>query len=249
MWTASASRATSQLGALPADSRSGYPGIPSVFRALNDFARQYGPWLTALENDDRVAIVVSCRQVKLDAWRIGGQYFTRLWEAFMSCLYARQPATFIPEDHADVGRFKALLVVGQRYEMEPALAALLAQARKRGIAILADGACRESLVKDDVSLGAAFDHVEKLNGFNEDVAFWEFPRASAGQRAALPGGETGRPHAAGRVVDQPGVFVSQRHSGDARFVWVVNDTHSPLDPGLLCGSTTPSPPVNRSWPR
>ena len=131
-----------------------------------------------------------------------------------------------------MGRFKALLVVGQRYEMEPALAALLAQARKRGIAILADGTCRESLVKDDVSLGAAFDHVEKLNGFNEDVAFWEFPQAllaNAPLLAAKLAAHT--PPVA--VVDQPGVLVSQRHSGDARFVWVVNDTHSPLDPGLL----------------
>ena len=220
-------------GALPADSRSGYPGIPSVFRALNEFARQYGPWLTALENDDRVAIVVSRRQVKLDAWRgIGGQYFTRLWEAFMSCLYARQPATFIfAEDQPDLGRFRALLVVGQRYEMEPSLTALLAQARKQGIAIFADGTCRESLVKG-WPLGVAFDHVEKLNGFNEDAAFWEFPEAllaNAPRVAAKLAGRT--PPVA--VVDRPEVLVSQRRNGDACFVWVVNDTHSPLDPGLL----------------
>ena len=200
----------------------------------NEAARQYGPWLTTLENDDRIAIVVSRRQVKLDAWRgIGGQYFTRLWEAFMSCLYARQPATFIfPEDNPDVGRFKALLVVGQRYEMEPALAALLAQARKQGIAILADGTCRESLVKDCTPLGVAFDHVEKLNGFNEDVAFWEFPEALLANAAAA-GGETGRPHAAGRCCGSAGRARQPGRSGDACFVWVVNDTHSPLDPGLL----------------
>ena len=151
----------------------------------------------------------------------------------MSCLYARQPATFIfPEDKPDVGRFKALLVVGQRYEMEPALTALLAQARKEGIAILADGGCRESLVKNCTPLGVAFDHIEKLNGFNENVAFWEFPQALLAN-APLVAAKLAACTPTVAVVDQPEVLVSERRSGDGRFVWVVNDTHSPLDPGLL----------------
>ncbi len=221
-------------GAQPTDSRSGYPGLPSVFRALTEFSRQYGSWLTTLENHDRIGIVVSHRQIKVDDWGgIGGRYFTRLWEAFMNCLYARQPATFLfPEDKPDLSRFKALLVVGQQFEIDPPLAALLAQAKKQGITIFSDATCRETLVKDFAPLGVAFDKIEKLHGFNNDVAWWEFPEtllASAPTVAAKLAGIA--PPVA--ECDQPEVLVSERRNGDARFVWVVNNTASKLDPGLL----------------
>jgi len=213
------------------------PGnMRSVFRALDEFAKQYGPWLTTLENHDRVAIVVSHRQVKLDGFGgFGGRYFVRLWEAFQSCLYAHQPATFLFTEDVKpdtLRRFKALLVVGQQYEPEPPLAELLAAAKRQGIAIFADGTCRESLVKDFTPLGVAFDHVEKLNGFNNENAFTEFPEvllANAPLVAAKLGGVV--PPVA--VVDQPEVFVSERSQGDARYVWVVNNTPIPLNPGLL----------------
>ncbi len=145
----------------------------------------------------------------------------------------RQPATFIfPEDKPELGRFKALLVVDQRYEMEPALTALLSQARKQGISILADATCRESLVKDCAPLGMAFDHIEKLSGFNQDVAFWEFPAALLAN-APLVAAKLAALTPPVAAVDQPGVLVSQRRNGDGRFIWVVNDTPSSLDPGLL----------------
>lgn len=221
-------------GALPTDARSGYSGIPSVFRALHEFARQYGPWLTTLENNDPIAIPVSYRQIKLDAWGgIGGQYFTRLWEAYMTCLYARRPATFVfAEDKSDLSRFKALLLVGQRYEPEPALSALLAQARQSGIPIFSDGTCRASLATNATPVGATFDRIEKLHGFNNDAAYWEFADALRAQATNVA-------QTLGAVVppvgecDQPEVLLSERRSGEARFVWVVNNTFTPLDPGKL----------------
>ena len=221
-------------GAQPTDSRSGYPGIPTVFRGLAEFSRHYGAWLTTLENNDRVGIVVSHRQIKVDAWGgIGGRYFTRLWEAFMNCLYARQPATFLyPEDKPNLGRFKALLVVGQQYEFDPPLAALLAQAKARGITIVSDATCRESLVKDFTPLGVAFDKIEKLHGFNNDAAWWEFPEALLATSPAVADKLAAITSPVAEV-DQPEVLVSERRSGDGRFVWVVNNTSSKLDPGLL----------------
>jgi outer membrane protein assembly factor BamB len=221
-------------GSLPTDSRSGYPGIPSIFRGLTEFSRQYGTWLTTLENNDRVGIVVSHRQIKVDAWGgIGGRSFTRLWEAFMACLYARQPATFLyPEDKPDLSRFKAVLIVGQQFEMEPPLAELLAQAKARGIEIFFDATCREAVVKEFTPLGVAFDKIEKLHGFNNDVAWWDFPESLL---ATAPSVAAKLAAAAAPVaeVDQPEVLVSERRSGDGRFVWVVNNTSSKLDPGLL----------------
>ncbi len=87
-------------------------------------------------------------------------------------------------------------------------------------------------MKNCTPLGVAFDHIEKLNGFNEDVAFWEFPQALLAN-APLVAAKLAACTPTVAVVDQPEVLVSERRSGDGRFVWVVNDTHSPLDPGLL----------------
>ncbi|MCY2990343.1 MAG: PQQ-binding-like beta-propeller repeat protein [Planctomycetota bacterium] len=221
-------------GGSATEPRSGSPGTPSVFRALHTFVRQYGPWLMTLENNDAIAIPVSYRQIKLDAWGgIGGQYFTRLWEAYMTCLYARRPATFVfAEDKPNLSRFKALLLVGQRYEPEPALSALLAQARQSGIPLFFDGTCRVSLATNATPVGATFDRIEKLHGFNNDAAYWEFADALRAQAAnvaqtlgavAPPVGEC----------DQPEILLSERRSGEARFVWAVNNTFTPLDPGKL----------------
>ncbi len=224
------------LGEQPTDSRSGYYGTLSVFRALNEFTRQYGPWLTTLKNNDRVAIIVSHRQIKMDTggWSIA-RYFWRLWEAYQSCLYARQPATFLYcEDIKPdtLKQFKALLIVSQFYEPEPEMVNLLAQAKKDGIAIFADGTCRESLVKEYTPLGVTFDHVEKLNGFNNDCAFWDYPEALLVNAPLITKklAEVTPPVA---TVDQSEVLVSERSIGDLRFVWVVNNTHSPLSPGSL----------------
>src|SRR5262249_55811297 len=83
-------------GPQPEDERSAYHGTPSVYRAAFSLLRQYGPWLTTLHNNDRVAIVVSGRMCRIDEWGgIGGRYFTRLFEAYQSCQRGGYPASFV----------------------------------------------------------------------------------------------------------------------------------------------------------
>ena len=216
---------------------AGDPLHRPVYRSLNAFATRYGPWLTTLANNDRVAIVVSRRQVGQDGFgsSFGGRYFTRLWEAHQCCLHARHPATFLfPEDiqPGTLDRFRALLVVGQQFEPEPPLAELLARAKREGVALFADGTCRESLVRECTPLGVSFDHVEKLNGFNNENAFSEFPEAILAVAPAVAAKlDAVVPPVA--TVDEPEVLVSERMGGDGRFVWVVNNSRSPLGQGLL----------------
>src|SRR5262249_47908698 len=136
-------------GPQPEDARSAYQGTTSVFRAAFDVLNQYGPWLTTLENNDRVAIVVSGRMVRLhEGGADGRRYSDRLFEAYQSCLRAHHPARFVfVEDLKpdSLKRYKAVLVVGQTVEMEPALDKALRQAKKDGVAVLHDGTCRASL--------------------------------------------------------------------------------------------------------
>ena len=219
-------------GFQPSDSRSAYAGTASVFMAIDNFARRYGPWLTTLQNADRVAIVVSHRQVKVDSWGgIGGEYFTRLWEAYQACLLAHYPATFLyPEDVTPQtwSQFKALLLVDQRFELDPELVALFAEAKKHNVAVFADQTCRESLVKDFTPLPVAFNRIEELAGFNVDDAYWTYPQvllADAPIVAKAPGDRVkargnGRPAAGPRERAarrrRPGFLGRQQHLPDAR---------------------------------
>ena len=88
------------------DSRTGYHGTTSVFRALNRvFANnRLGPLANAvamrgreLLSDDRVGIVVSPRQVKIETFGngVGSPTFSRQFEAYQSLLYANCAARFV----------------------------------------------------------------------------------------------------------------------------------------------------------
>jgi len=219
---------------LPRDPRSGYDGILSVFRAIDDFVCTRGPWLAALEHADRVAIPVSRRHIEVDDWSgIGGRYFTRLWEAHQVCLHARRPASFVfAEDKPDMSRFKAVLLVGLRYEPEPAFTEIVRQAEQTGARVFADGTCRESLVKTSTPLGTACDHIEKTHPFNDDVAWWQIAPilVKGAEKAASTMAEI---VPAVADCDQPEVLVGERRLGKGRFVWVVNNTRSRLDQAHL----------------
>ena len=223
-------------GPQPEDARSAYQGTASVYRAAFSVLKQYGPWLTTLENNDRVAIVVSGRMCRLDEWSsIGGRYFTRLFEAYQSCLRAHRPARFVFVEDLKPGllkRYKAVLVVGQTVEMEPALDRALRQAKDAGVAIMHDGTCRAALVKDFTPLGVSFDKVEKdPSAWQDDSAYLRFPGYYAANRAALVkalGKET-----AVAEVDNPEVLLSERAAEQGRYLFVVNDTPPDLDPGQL----------------
>src|SRR5262249_9706807 len=146
----------------------------------NGLLKQYGPWLTTLRNNDRVALVVSGRMCRIDEWgAIGGRYFTRLFEAYQSCLRASHPASFVfVEDLTPdpLNRYKAVLGVGQPVGREPALAEGWGRAKAAGTAVFCADPCRKELVKEFTPLGTAFDKVEKdPSAWQDDSAFLRFP--------------------------------------------------------------------------
>ncbi|MFO0841448.1 MAG: PQQ-binding-like beta-propeller repeat protein [Gemmataceae bacterium] len=220
------------------DPRVGHYGTASVFRALNDTLRPYGPWLATLEGGDRVAIVVSGRMLRIDEWGpVMGTHFARLFEAYMACLHAHHPASYVFVEDLKPGaldRYKAVLVVGQTVEMEPELLQALQAAKAAGVAVLHDGTCRASLVKGFTPLGVAFNRFEKdTHPAGDDDAFLRFPayckahvlglRRALGKVAAAPAAE----------VENPEVFLSERTSGEGRYLFVVNNTTADLEPGHL----------------
>ena len=79
------------------DPRGMGPGATSIHRRLNEWLAGYGPWLPSLEARDPIAIPVSTRMLRMElGWQgVGGQYFTRLFEAYNACLRAHRPATFV----------------------------------------------------------------------------------------------------------------------------------------------------------
>jgi hypothetical protein len=224
-------------GPQPADARSAYHGTTSVHRAAYGLLRQYGPWLTTLRKDDRVAVVVSGRMCRIDDWGgIGGRYFDRLFEAYQSCLHAHYPASFVfvedltPETFA---RCKAVLVVGQTVEMEPELTAALKRARAAGAVIFHDDTCRQELVKDYTPLGVAFNKIAAdPSVWQDDSAYLRLPGY---YRAHLPALTKALGAALPPVadVDGPEVLLSERAAEEGRYLFVVNNTVPDLDPGQL----------------
>jgi hypothetical protein len=228
-------------GTMPEDPRSSYDGTASIYRALNGTLRPYGPWLTRLQSGDDVAIVVSGRMLRLDEWHtVYGRHFARLFEAYVSCLHAHHPATHVfvedlkPETLA---RFKAVLVVGQTVEMEPALLDALKKAQAAKVRVFHDGTCRPEIVKDFEPLGLSFDQFEKdPRPAEDDHAYWRFPEYCVGSGRTLAkilDGVTPPP----AVVEDGAVFVSERRAEKGRYLFVVNDAAVKIEPGLLWRTT------------
>lgn len=224
-------------GAIPDDDRLSYAGTASVCRALGKTFREYGPWLTTLRNNDRVAIVCSSRMYRIDEYtRVMGTHFARVMEAYCSCLHAHHPASivFVEDLKPDLlKRFKAVLIVGQTVEMEPALADALKTARANGLKVFHDGTCRPSLVKGLTPLGVSFNKFEKdAAPASDDAAYWRFAeycRTNAVIVAKVLG--TATPPVA--RVDNPEVFVSERQAEEGRYLFVVNNATPDLKPGHL----------------
>lgn len=226
-------------GELPDDPRTPHYGEASVYRSLNRLFREYGPLFPLLEKDDQVAIAVSGRMYRLDDWGGGassGLHFSRHLEAYAACLHSHHPASFVfPEDlRPDTFRkFKAVLVVGQKVDLEPGLADALKAAKTAGVAVFFDGTCRPDCVAGLDPLGDSFDRLEHDSGqVGDDSAYW---RAAAYARdharilsklidpLAPPPADVGD--------DQ--IFISQSRCDQARYLWVVNHTLPRLDPGQI----------------
>lgn len=224
------------------DPRNGAVGVTSAYRAIYELLRRHGPLLTTLENADHVAIVVSTRMQRIETWdgKIGSAYFDTLFEAYNACLYAHRPASFVfAEDLKPdtLRRFKAVLVVGQRVELDPPLAAALAQAHKDGVKVFHDATCRPELVKQFTPLGVAFDRVKAdPHAWQDDAAYERFPKYFKDHAATLR-------KVLGPVVppvaecDNPEIMLTERRLGAVRFVWAVNNTMLGWDPGLAWRTT------------
>jgi outer membrane protein assembly factor BamB len=219
------------------DPRCAAAGTTSSYRAIYELLRRYGAWLATLESSDKVAIVVSTRMVRIETWdgKIGSAYFDSLFEAYSACMYAHRPASFVfVEDLKPdtLKKYQAILVVNQRVEFDPALATALKQAQTGGVKVFHDGTCRAELVKEFAPLGVSFDRVKQdPHAWQDDAAYSRFPqyfKTHAEQlRKAL--GPVVRPVA---ECDNPEIVLTERRSGESRFIWAVNNTMLGWDPGL-----------------
>ena len=219
------------------DPRLAHYGNASVWRAANRVFAAYGPLFAALENDDRVAIAVSGRMYKIDEWHhVTGLHFARQLEAYIACLHAHHPASYVfAEDFTPetLKPFKAILVIDQRVEFETQLLAALRDAQQAGAKVLYDGTCRPELVKEFAPLGYAFDSLEKdRSPAGDDSAYWRFAEYGRAGAAALAPVLDAIVPAAVRVLDDQ-VLISQRKAGAGRYVWVVNNTMPRLEPGQI----------------
>ena len=224
------------------DPRGGGSGSTSAFRAIHSLLGRYGEWMAGMQNADRVAIIVSTRMQRIETWegKIGGSYFDSLFEAYNACLYAHRPASFVfAEDvHPDtLLRFGAVLVVDQRVELDPPLVEALRTAHAAGVPIFNDSTCRPGMVANSLPLGIAFDRVRQdPSAWQDDSAYDRLPRYFREHVQALrkilgphvqPVAECGNPE----------VLLSERRSGEGRYIWVVNNTMLGWDPGLAWRGT------------
>lgn len=222
------------------DVRSTGQGGVSILRALSATLRQYGPWLTTLEGNDPIAIVVSSRMLRTDSWSHGvvgsGIYFNRLFEAYTACLFAHRPATFVfTEDvrQGSLDKFRAVLIVGQQFELDPPLARALASARDAGVKIYYDGTCREEHVRGFDSLNVAFNQLEQdSHQMNDDSAYWRIPRLYKSHAAQLAQ-KFGNAIPPVAKVESPEIMLTERRSGDGRFVWVLNYDLPDWEPSVM----------------
>lgn len=221
------------------DSRLAYNGTMSVFRAADEMLADYGPWLSTLQKNDRVAIIASRRMLMIDEWtNTWPRHFARIKEAFISCLHAHHPASIVFTDDIQANTlnpYKAVLIVGQRVEMEPALKSALSSAKNAGTQILYDSTCREEFVKEYSPLGVGFNHFElDPHTWGDDPGFasYRFPSYIEATRPTLQA----KLDAAMQPIvktDNSEVLASERTSGAGRFIFLVNDTTPPHDPGQL----------------
>lgn len=224
------------------DSRASGPGFLSMLRSLNELLTIYGPWHVTLENRDRVAIVVSTRMNRIDGWHghLGSRYHEQLYEAYNACLYSHRPAKFVFVEDLEPDSFKhvqAVLIVGQKVELDPALSLALTNLKEPLTRIYFDGTCREEIVKAAVPkaepLGMSFD---KVSTYEEELAqddslYARMPRWFFDHAQELKKILVDVPPVA--ECNQPEVLLFERFSGDARFVWVLNNTRMLEDnPGL-----------------
>ena len=128
--------------------------------------------------------------------------------------------------------FRAVLVVGQRVEFEPKLSTGADGCGAAGVGVFYDGTSRPEVVSSFRPLGASFDRMDgDRSPWQDDSAYLRIP-AYFEKHAELLNRVLGASVAPVADVDIPGVLLTERASGQARFVWVVDNVEPDLDPGL-----------------
>jgi len=224
----------------PEDTRSAEGGTTSVFRTMsNTILQPFGPWLTTLAKNDRVALVVSERQVKVDDWPCNmPRYYGRLYEAYLTLLHAHYPATIVfttDLTSTSLNGFKAVLLVDQWVQLDPGLQTTLTNAKNAGAAIFYDGTCRDSLFTGlgFTPLGISFNKFETLpseasNDYNW-ISFLNFIRQDESAVTTALASVT-PPATIG--IDE--VFTSESVEEQGRYVFVMNNiTPTGIDPANM----------------
>ena len=226
------------FGYKPSDPRGTDQGLPSIYRALYETLKEYGPWLNTLQNDDQVAILADRREFMLDDWVASmPRHFANVAEAYSSCLLAHHAASIVFSDditNSTLSRYKVLLIVGQTYELEPNVADALKTAQAKGLKVFVDSTCRPSVAAPFTQLGIAFDKFgSDRSQASDDNAYARF---TGDARANVPA-----IHAALDKVAVPDatidsgqgaadIFTTVRKSENARYLFLANETR-PLSIG------------------
>ncbi|ADD44459.1 hypothetical protein [Stackebrandtia nassauensis] len=225
-------------GPRPGDVRSGGAGKTTMLRAIQRTIARYGSTMAGTEPADAIAIVVSSRMQRIDEASGNGDfggYFSALFEAYNTCLYAHRPASFVfTEDLTPdtLAAYRAVLVVGQKVTLEPPLAAALDALDSDAVKVYFDDTCRPELMPGYAQrLGVSFNRVATDPSAKDDSAHWRF------REYFITHSETLRellddvvPPVAG--CDNPEVLLSERRDGEVRYVWAVNNTVLDWEPGL-----------------
>lgn len=252
------------------DSRLGFHGTVSVFRsvhrAIDELAEPMNrirlsrrPW----SDSDRIGIVVSPRQIKIETFGggLGSTTFSRQFEAYQSLLTANCSARFVSleevkhrflaetKENLPLAQcFDALLLVGQTVELEPQWQSFLKQAKVAGVKIFADGTSRKEICPEAQTLGLSFDGIEKEHSVNSDFAHYVYPARFRANVRALASvvqeikSRSQRPREVASLSvtedkfgnEQPVVILQEHPAEDgSRIVSVINNTPTPLPPGQL----------------
>ena len=218
------------IGDLVGDGRNAYRGTTSIFRALNtQLIQRFGPWFTGMTTKDPVAIVVSARMAKVDQW---GQaalpvHFARLYEAYVSLMLAHYPASLIFTDDmtpTSLNRFKAIVLVDQRVEMDMNLSATIANAKVAGAAVYYDGTSDATRFNGlgYSALGVSFNHYDATPiGAGSDlgsIVYLNDARLNVPTISTVLAGIT-QP----ATVDSDEVLVTERTAESGRYVFLLND--------------------------
>jgi len=224
-------------GPVTEDNRLASQGLFSVHRAANNTTKEYGPWLTTLTKNDKIALVVSRRMCAIDDYHHSmGKYFARLLEAHASLIHSQHPASIVymedlPNANA-LSAYKAVIVVSQLVPLDPPLATALNNAKNRGTTVFYDKSCRAEFVQGFTPLDVAFNKYENATCVGTDAAYFEC------LEYVLENVKQIKPTLDALVnpdveVKNPEIYSTEFVNGDGKYVMLVNNTTPFFDPGQL----------------